>query len=102
MIKMRDVYHADISHDLKWEYIQPNPLKTLSWDSVTLFIWVKDEKKYYVNSKYEIDYAINVFVRIIKKLNLSNEDEIIRDYIRMCFLDCLTGNKDRVGGFIKK
>ena len=35
MIKMRDAYHADIANDLMLEYIQPNPLKTLSRDSVT-------------------------------------------------------------------
>ena len=37
MIKMRDTNHADISNDVMLEYIQPNPLKTLSRDSVTLF-----------------------------------------------------------------
>ncbi len=38
MIKMRgSIYHADISNGLMLEYIQPNPLKTLSRDSVTLF-----------------------------------------------------------------
>ena len=35
MIKVRGVYLADISHGFIWEYIQPNPLKTLSRDSVT-------------------------------------------------------------------
>ncbi len=53
---------------------------------------------YIINDFNDIDYAINIFIRIIKKLNLNNEEEVIKDYIRMCFLDCLTGNKDRTGG----
>ena len=53
---------------------------------------------YIINDFNDIDYAINIFIRMIKKLNLNNKEEIIKDYIRMCFLDCLTGNKDRTGG----
>lgn len=54
--------------------------------------------KYIAQSSEEIDYVVNLFIRMIKKLGLNNEEEIIRDYIRMCFLDTLTGNKDRVSG----
>ena len=58
----------------------------------------KDEKRYLAKTSVEIDYVINLFIRIIQKLNLENEEDIKRDYIRMCFLDSLTGNKDRVSG----
>ena len=58
-----------------------------------------------VKTNEEIEYVMDLFIRMIHKLNIENKDEIIRDYIRMCFLDCITGNKDRVStnfGLIKK
>ncbi len=60
--------------------------------------------KYIPRSPEEVEYAVNIFIRKLDKLNLHNKAEIVKDYIRMCFLDCLTGNKDRTGdnfGFVK-
>ena len=42
-----------------------------------------------------IEFVINIFINRIKLFHLPNEDEIIKDYIKMCFLDALIGNKDR-------
>lgn len=47
------------------------------------------------NSENQIEYVINMFINKIKLLELPNQEEIIRDYIRMCFFDALIGNKDR-------
>ena len=57
-----------------------------------------DCDRYLVKTNDEIEFVVSLFIRMINKLNIENKDEIIRDYIRMCFLDCLTGNKDRVNG----
>ena len=46
-----------------------------------------------------------MFINNIKLLHLPNEEEIIKDYIKMCFFDALIGNKDRNDnnfGIIKK
>ena len=51
-----------------------------------------------VKTGEEMEFAINIFIRMIDKLNIENKNDVIKDYIRMCFLDCLTGNKDRVSG----
>ena len=56
------------------------------------------QNHYIAKTNEEIEFVINIFIRMIIKLNIENIDEIIRDYIRMCFFDCLTGNKDRVSG----
>ena len=58
----------------------------------------KESTRYLAKSNDEIEYVVNLFIRMINKTNIENKDEIIKDYIRMCFLDCLTGNKDRVNG----
>lgn len=47
------------------------------------------------NNENQIEYVINMFINKIKLLELPNQEEIIRDYIRMCFFDALIGNKDR-------
>ena len=57
-----------------------------------------DRNHYVVKTSEEIEFVINIFIRMIDKLNIENKNEIIKDYIRMCFFDCLTGNKDRVNG----
>ena len=52
-----------------------------------------------------IEFVINIFINRIKLFHLPNEDKIIKDYIEMCFLDALIGNKDRNAynyGIIKK
>ena len=46
----------------------------------------------------EIDSVVKQYIDIIDRLKVDNRDEIVKDYIRMCFLDVLTGNKDRVSG----
>jgi hypothetical protein len=46
-------------------------------------------------SPEQIEFAINTFITKIHLLKPENEEEIIRDYIRMCFFDTLIGNKDR-------
>ena len=46
----------------------------------------------------EIEYVVNQYIDVIDRLKVDNRDEIVKDYIRMCFLDVLTGNKDRVSG----
>lgn len=61
-------------------------------------IEVSGNTKYIVETPEQIVFAVNGFIDIIKKLNVSNEQEIVDDYIKMCFLDTLTGNKDRVSG----
>ena len=43
----------------------------------------------------DIEYAINIFGVILSKLNLENEEDILKDYYKMCFFDAITGNKDR-------
>lgn len=43
----------------------------------------------------QMEFAINTFITKIQLLKLENEEEIIRDYIKMCFMDTLIGNKDR-------
>lgn len=43
----------------------------------------------------QIDYAIGSFIERVKFLGLPNEEEIIKDYVKMCFFDALIGNKDR-------
>ena len=63
-----------------------------------------DQNHYLAKNNEEIEFVINIFIRMINKMNIDNKDEIIRDYIKMCFFDCLTGNKDRVScnfGLIK-
>lgn len=46
-------------------------------------------------SPEQMEFAINTFITKIQLLKLENEEEIIRDYIKMCFMDTLIGNKDR-------
>lgn len=70
----------------------------ISFDSSLKQEVIKGKTMSYAETPSQIDFAVSVFIRIIKKMKLSNENEIIRDYIRMCFLDSLTGNKDRVDG----
>ena len=48
MIKVRDVNHADISHDYVWEYIQPNPLKDLERGPFCLFEFKKFKLGIYI------------------------------------------------------
>lgn len=43
----------------------------------------------------QIDKVINIFIDRVKMMKLDNEEEIIEDYIKMCFFDILTGNQDR-------
>ena len=43
----------------------------------------------------QIEYALNTFINKVKMLKIPNEEEIIKDYIKMCFLDAVIGNKDR-------
>ena len=52
--------------------------------------------KYMLKTDEDIEYGLGNFIKIIKKMNLEDECVIKRHYIRMCFLDSLTGNKDRV------
>ena len=40
-------------------------------------------------------FAINIFINKLDMLHIDNKEEIIRDYIRMCYFDALIGNKDR-------
>ena len=58
----------------------------------------QDTPRHIAQTEEEVDFVINLFIRIIKKLELSNQEKIIKKYIEMCFLDGLTGNKDRVSG----
>ena len=46
-------------------------------------------------SPEQMEFAINTFITKIQLLKPENEEEIIRDYIKMCFFDTLIGNKDR-------
>ena len=46
-------------------------------------------------SPEQMEFAINTFITKIQLLKPENEEEIIRDYIKMCFMDTLIGNKDR-------
>ena len=59
---------------------------------------VKDQDKRIAKTPEEIGYVVNQYIDVIDRLKVDNRDEIVRDYIRMCFLDVLTGNKDRVSG----
>ena len=59
---------------------------------------VKDQDKRIAKTPEEIGYVVNQYIDVINRLKVDNRDEIVRDYIRMCFLDVLTGNKDRVSG----
>lgn len=59
---------------------------------------VKDQAKKIAKTPEEIGYVVNQYIDVIDRLEVDNRDEIVRDYIRMCFLDVLTGNKDRVSG----
>lgn len=56
---------------------------------------VKDQAKKIAKTPEEIGYVVNQYIDVIDRLEVDNRDEIVRDYIRMCFLDVLTGNKDR-------
>ena len=56
---------------------------------------VKDQAKKIAKNPEEIGYVVNQYSGVIDRLEVDNRDEIVRDYIRMCFLDVLTGNKDR-------
>ena len=56
---------------------------------------VKDQAKKIAKTPEEIGYVVNQYIGVIDRLEVDNRDEIVRDYIRMCFLDVLTGNKDR-------
>ncbi len=58
----------------------------------------KGFNKYLVSSEEGIDFVISIFIRLVKKLKLPDEEEIIKDYIKMCFFDSIIGNKDRTGG----
>ncbi len=69
-----------------------------NFDSSLTTIEVNGKKKYVAQTPEEIDYAVTFFIRIINKMNINNKEEIIRGFIRMLFLDILTGNKDRVFG----
>lgn len=57
-----------------------------------------NQNHYLIKTNDEIEFVVNLFIRMVDKLNPDNKDEIIKDYIRMCIFDCLTGNKDRVSG----
>lgn len=59
---------------------------------------IKDQDKRIARTPEEIEYVVNQYITRIDRLNVDNRDEIVRDYIRMLFLDVLTGNKDRVSG----
>ena len=59
---------------------------------------VKNQDKRIAKTPEEIGYVVNQYIDVINRLKVDNRDEIVRDYIRMCFLDVLTGNKDRVSG----
>ena len=59
---------------------------------------VKDQDKRIAKTPEEIDSVVKQYIDIIDRLKVDNRDEIVKDYIRMCFLDVLTGNKDRVSG----
>ena len=61
-------------------------------------VMVKDQEKRMTKTPEEIGYVVNQYICMIDRLNADNRDEIVRDYIRMLFLDVLTGNKDRVSG----
>lgn len=61
-------------------------------------IMVIGQEKRIAKTPEEIKTVVDQYIARIDRLNISNRDEILKDYIRMCFLDVLTGNKDRVNG----
>ena len=68
------------------------------FDETLELVMVKDRERRIAKTPEEIKTVVDQYITIIDRLNVSNRDEIVRDYIRMCFLDVLTGNKDRVSG----
>ena len=87
----------NISDDIKMNFIQLlkeiNELKEFR-NNQELYDPTPGKEKYKVNDD-NIEYIINIFINRIKVFHLPNEDEIIKDYIKMCFFDALIGNKDR-------
>ena len=51
--------------------------------------------RFYVKDHDQMEFAIYIFINKLDMLNLDNKEEIVRDYIRMCYFDALIGNKDR-------
>ena len=67
-------------------------------DETLDLVKVKNQDMRIAKDPEEIEYVVNQYIGVIDRLKVDNRDEIVRDYIRMCFLDVLTGNKDRVSG----
>lgn len=55
----------------------------------------RDEHSHLIVKGDKIDYAINDFINQVNLLQVPNEEEIIKDYIKMCCFDSIIGNKDR-------
>ena len=83
-----------VSEDEIQEIIDENK----QMDESMELVMVKDREKRIARTPEEIEYVVNQYISRIDRLNVDNRDEIVKDYIRMLFLDVLTGNKDRVSG----
>ena len=80
------------------EEIQEIMAEKNKMDATMELVRVKDQDKRIAKTPEEIEYVVNQYIARIDRLDVDNRDEIVRDYIRMLFLDVLTGNKDRVSG----
>ena len=84
----------DVSEDEKKKYIEEKNKFDETLEKET----VNGREERVAKTKEEIKTVIDQYITRIDRLNVDNRDEIVKDYIRMCFLDTLTGNKDRVSG----
>ena len=88
---------------LKYVTISEDEIKRITeerkkFNETLELVRVKDQDKRIAKTPEEIDSVVKQYIDIIDRLKVDNRDEIVKDYIRMCFLDVLTGNKDRVSG----
>ena len=115
-IKMADTYLFD-DGSIFSKAINPNGEEFITYSDIVKSVSISQEEidekirkdkeleqitlsdgkvKYILKTDEDIEYGLGNFIKIIKKMNIEDDFVIKRNYIRMCFLDSLTGNKDRV------